>query len=401
MASYEYIELSGTVVADTSETKTEVQDEYKEIFGDDLDLSDETPEGVLINAEVLARNGVAINNANLANQINPKLAGGIFLDAIWSLTSGLFGIRVGETRSTITGVALGGVPLTFIPQGSIATVGAGGDQFETTGDVTLDGGGSGTANFQSVEFGPIVAGIGDLDTIASGAPLGWETVTNATAAVLGTEEEDDEKSRLRREDTLGLQGISVSIAVSSALNAVDGVKSSSYRENFTDTDQVIDGVFMLKHSTYSCVDGGLDSEVAAALFENKTAGANWNGAVSVNVTDDTSGQTYPVKFDRPAEIDIWERVTIAATTISNPADIVETAILNYANGLLDGERGYVVGANVSPFELGAAVNSASPGIFVKNVEISTDGIIYTSAEQAIEIFEVARTDATKITTVIS
>ncbi|NIT55540.1 MAG: hypothetical protein GWN00_04685, partial [Aliifodinibius sp.] len=66
---------------------------------------------------------------------------------------------------------------------------------------------------------------------------------------------------------------------------------------------------------------------AAALLENKTAGANWNGSVSVNVTDPTSGQVYPVKFARPDEIDIWIRVTIAQTTITDPNDVVETSVL--------------------------------------------------------------------------
>jgi len=400
MAAYDYINLNGTVVADTSATKAEVEEEQREIFGEDVDLSDESPNGVLVNAETIARNGVAINNANLANQINPNIAGGIFLDAIWALTRGLTGGRKKATRSTFsTPPDLTGVPGTYIPAGSIALVGE--DQFESISDITLDGSGNGSVNFQAVETGPIAAGIGDLNSIASGSPLGWETINNTVAATLGQSEEPDEVSRQRRIDTLALQGISIPEALISAINNLDGVKSLSYRENFTKSDATIDGVFLLANSIYTCVDGGTDEDIAFALLENKTAGANWNGSVTVNVTDSTSGQSYPVKFARPDEIQIWIIVTIAPTNVTNPSDVIETSVLRYVNGLIDGEKGFVVGASVSPFEIAGAVNRDTPEIFVRKVEVSLDGISYDVLELSIEIFEIARTDSTKISTVIS
>ncbi len=400
MALYDFINLKGIVVVDTSETKTEVETEYKQIFGEDIDLSDESPEGVLINAETVSRNGIAENNALLANQVNPKEAGGIFLDAIWGLTRGLTGGRKGATQSSFNQpVDVTGVPLTLIPAGAIALTTAG-DRFFTLADVTLDGAGNGSVGFKSVETGQIVAGVGELDTVASGSPLGWETVSNSVAATLGRDEETDEQSRNRRIDTLALQGISVSKAVTSAVSDLDNVKSLSYRENFTKADLVIDGVFLLANSIYVNVDGGDSGEIAQALLDNKTVGANWNGTETENVEDETSGQIYPVKFARPDEVQVWVRVSIAPTTVSSPASVIEASVLRYADGLINGERGFVVGSSVSPFEISGAVNSDTPEIFVRMVELSDDGITYNVAEITIEIFEVARTSAGMITTVI-
>ncbi|NIV10513.1 MAG: hypothetical protein GWN62_04215, partial [Aliifodinibius sp.] len=65
----------------------------------------------------------------------------------------------------------------------------------------------------------------ELNTVATGGPLGWETINNTVAATLGESEEPDEVSRQRRIDTLALQGISISEAVTSAVNDLDGVKS--------------------------------------------------------------------------------------------------------------------------------------------------------------------------------
>jgi len=400
MANYEYIISSGVIVADTSETKTEVEEEQKSIFGEDIDLSDESPNGVLVNAETISRNGIAINNANLANQINPNIAGGIFLDAIWALTRALTGGRKVATSSTFsTPVILTGIPGTFIPAGSIALNGE--YEFESISDVTLDGSGNGSVDFQSVDLGPIPAGIGDLNTIKSGGPLGWETVNNTVAATLGQAEESDEVSRQRRINTLALQGISISEAITSALYDLDGVKSLSFRENVTKSDATIDGIFLLANSIFVCVDGGIDNDIAMALFENKTAGANWNGSISVSVTDPTSGQVYTVAFERPDEIDIWIRVTIAETTVTNPTEVIQTSIINYANGEISGEEGFTVGASVSPFEISGAINIDTPKIKVKKVEISTDGITYDTSEIDIALDEVARTDTTKINVVVS
>lgn len=401
MAGYEFINLSGLVLADVSATLAEVQAEYVQIFGDDIDLDPETPEGVLIASETAARNGVAVNNAELANQINPNVAGGIYLDAIWSLTAAITGGRIFATHSVFSvAVDLTGVPTTVIPQGSIAVTAAG-DEFETLTEETLDGGGLATVFFQSVETGLIPAAISALDTLGTGAPLGWETVNNTVTATLGADDESDESSRLRRIETLALQGISVSAAITSAVNNIVGVLSLSYRENVKATSENIDGVLLVPHSIYVCVDGGADADIGAALLENKTVGADWNGAVTENVTDPTSGQIYAVKFDRPSEIPTWIRVTIAPTNISNPQAVVRDAVLLYASGGLDGEAGFVVGADVSAFEIAGAVNQVEPGIFVKLVELSLDGIIYSSAEIAVDVDEVARTTGGQIETVIS
>jgi len=77
MEAYDFVSDTGVIIPDTEVLKEEVQQEYLDVFGEDLNLSDETPEGILISAETSSRTGVATNNAVLANQINPNLAGGL------------------------------------------------------------------------------------------------------------------------------------------------------------------------------------------------------------------------------------------------------------------------------------------------------------------------------------
>ena len=261
--------------------------------------------------------------------------------------------------------------------------------------------GSGTVNFRSVEFGPIAALTGTLNRIVSPV-LGWETVTNPTAATLGVTEESDDAFRQRRRRTLALQGISISEAITSALNNVPGVIGIQYRENFQDTTQVIDGITLVAHSIWAVVDGGVDTEVAAALLENKTAGSNWNGAQSIPVVDQFSGQTFTVNFDRPDTTAIFIRVTgRRGNALGDLESQIRQAVLDYANGLIPNEDGFRVGVSGSPFEVGSAVNVQEPGIFVSNVEFSTDGITFSNDLLTVALDEKLTTLESSITVVIT
>ena len=95
---YDYILTTGVIVSDTGVINEEVITEYQQAFGSDLVTTPNTPQGVLITAETAARVAVADNNAALANQINPNVAGGVFLDAIGALT-GTY--RTPATPSTV------------------------------------------------------------------------------------------------------------------------------------------------------------------------------------------------------------------------------------------------------------------------------------------------------------
>lgn len=388
MADYEYLTNAGAVIPDTSDILTDVQNEYREAFGEDLIVDPSTPQGVLITAETIARSAVVANNAALANQINPNIAGGVFLDAIWALTGGQ---RDPATRSTVS-ATLTGSPGAIIPAGTRASVGVGGDEFELISTVVLDGLGVATGNFQSVEYGAIAAVIGALDTIVTPV-IGWETITNAAAAILGVEEQSDASTRRERRNTLALQGVSLPEAITSALYALEGVKSLSFRENVASTSETIDGVLMIPHSIYACVDGGTDDDIAAALLANKSLGAGYNGDITVSVVEPASGQSYDVKFSRPDEINILIQASVKVVgAITNPAQTVRDAIITFVNGELDGEDGWTVGADVSPFELAGAINRTSPGLFVTDLQVAYQSVgTYSATTLPIEIYEVART----------
>lgn len=363
MANSEYIynEATGLIVPDTSETLGVIQSEYQTAFSSDLIVTPDTPQGVLITGETIARNNFLDNNAAVANQINPNYAGGVFLDAILALT----GVqRTSATPTAVANVTVTGVAGTTIPAGSQAAT-ADGDLFQTTSTVVLPSGGSITVDFQSVANGAIPCAMGALDTIIT-AVLGWETVNNSTAGVVGSVTQSDQQARAFRQNTLFFQGKSLAGAIVSALYNVPGVTSLTFQENVAATTQTINGISMVAHSVYACVAGGVSTAIAAALLENKSSGAAWNGGTTVNLVEPASGQTYAVKFDTPEQVGILVNATVSGCTNTAAAQ----AILDYAAGNISGLSGFVVGADVSPFELSGAIMAENPGAYVSLVEIS-------------------------------
>lgn len=383
MADLQYIQREGVIIPDTADIRAAVEDEFRAVFGQDLNLSPETPQGVLVTMEVENRDAVARNNAELANQINPDIAGGIFLDAIWALTGGS---RIAASHSFLAGVIFTGVPRTIIPVGSQAES-VDGERFETLRPLIIGQDGTTTGDMRAVNTGPVACGAGRLERVASSV-LGWETVRNPADAVTGRASESDLAARRRRRQTLALNTVSLAEAITSALYNLDGVDSVSFRENVTNEPMTIDDITLAPHSVYVCVNGGDRDEIASALLKTKTLGAAWNGNEEVEVTEPASGQNYAVRFDRPEAVAVFCRVTVRSGPV-DAQNVIPDAIQAWAEGESEVDDGLTVGRDVSPFEIAAVVNLADPRLFVLRVELSTDGQEWSSDIIPVRINQIA------------
>jgi hypothetical protein len=391
MADYKFIADNGVIVPDTADIKTEVEQEFKAALGERLSTAPDTPQGRLISTETDARTAVVRNNAQLANQINPNLAVGIFLEAISAF------LDIGRTpasHSVISGVEVTGIPLTQIAQGSRARSRAG-DVFATASTVVLNSSGRAVVDFVAVDTGPVTCVPGDLITVVD-AVLGWETVYNGNAAVVGEAEQSDVSLRLERQVRLANQGISTMEAQISGLYGVSGVKSLSFLENISHNFETVEGIYMKPHSVWACVYGGSNADIAMSLLKNKTDGAAWNGAVSTTVIEPYAQIPYSVLFDRPKDVPIRISVTVRRGTV----DQVKTAIMQYANGEIDGERGFIVGGDVSPFELAGAINLYRPEIFVKSLLVARGSGTLAATEILIAKNEIPSVKAENINVIV-
>ena len=395
MSDYQFITDRGVIIPDTAESRERVIELFRSAFGNDIDTDPSTPSGVLIAMFTEQRDAVARNNAALANQINPKQSTGVFLDTLFGFTGGH---RTPATRSTINGVTLTGDAGTIVPAGTIARS-FNGDQFQSVAQVTLNALGTATVDFIAIEYGTITCQAHELQTIATSV-LGLIGIDNNTGAVVGRIAETDSQVRRRRRQTLAIQSMSSPEAIRSRLGNIETVRSHQFLENYTDAPAVIRGITLKEHSIWVCVEGGTDAEIATALHDSKTMGAGYNGAVQYDIIDPRSLVPYPVLFDRPREVALLIRVTVRASSL-DVQSLIPDLVMNYVNGELEGDVSFIVGVDVSPWEISGAINQQEPLISVQKVELSLAGSnVWSSDVYALDIDQVARTQRSSITVVI-
>lgn len=379
-ASYTYLINTGTIAVDTTDLLTDVETEWKNAFGQALNVDASTPQGTMIAAETTARVSVMKNNADLANMQNPNLAYGVFLDAICAL----LGVERGENISTVAqGVTFLGDMNTVIAAGSrVRTVNA--DVFSLVETLTIPASGSITGKIISQAFGNIPLPSGPL-TIVDGT-IGWggATVGGSTTIDPGSIQSTDAQLRNKRNQQLSVQGTGSTAAILGNLLNVPNVTSAKVVENNTSAVGVVNGVTFTKpNAVWVCVAGEpIPGDVATALYAVHNSGTAWdfggsgmgvpvNPPDGVPAIDPSNGLTYNVKFTTPILYDTYIHIDVQQAPDASPgATAIQNVILDFCQGLVGGEAGLVVGASLSAFEVSGAVARAYPGVYVKKCMVA-------------------------------
>lgn len=341
---------------------SELNDEMKSIFGDNFNVSPESPDGQI--------NGVVSeSNANLweiaeeaYNAFNPSAATGTTLSNLVQLN----GItRLPATNSKVELTVLG-TNNTLIPAGSLVSTTDTGDKFATDTDIVIGLSGIAIVQASSVLTGPIKALSGTLTNIDT--PItGWDSVTNTLDATLGTLEETDVELRARREKSVAKTSQSVIDAIYAAVANIEGVTQVVVLENDTDTT---DGNGLPPHSFNVIVSGGVDTDIGQQIWLKKPAGITSHGTNTVVITD-SQGLNHNIKFDRPTLVPIYVEVDLTTTSDypTNGDDLVKQAIVDYANGELVAGRGFFLGDDVIYTRLYTPINSVQ-GHEIASLKIS-------------------------------
>ena len=239
---------------------------YRDKFGEDLALEDETVAGQLIGLQATS---MTLNDESivyLANAMSLARAAGRHLDDHGTL---LLIPRLGATRTVVT-CRLTGASGTVIPKGSKART-LENAQFASTAEAILDANGVATVVFEAVEIGPVPCDAGALNIIVS-LVSGWESISNPEAAIQGKDAEADADYRTR----LRAQSMRSAVAPPDALRAAvieagAGVKSRVI-ENNTAVTVINQGIPILPHSILVIADGGEATAIQAAVLRHKSAG---------------------------------------------------------------------------------------------------------------------------------
>lgn len=378
----------GFEVTETTDLREEIAQDWKNAFKKqgkaELNTEPETPAGQLIDSQTAAVQQKDAEVAFLANQFNPLTASGIFQDALGKI---YFLARKSAINSSVV-CTLSGRPGTVVSVGSQIRS----DDEEVSAqtvwtlaaNTTIGDDGTASATFNCTTSGAISAGANTLTNIVTVVP-GWDSVTNPAAATVGQLEETQSAFEARRYQSVALNARGTTDAVFARVANCDNVIACYVTDNKTNVNKSIDGYTLKPHSIYVAALGGTDEDIAKAIYNSVSAGCDYNGNTTVNVTDENTGAVEAVTFERPEDLNVYVKVTIQNIDLPNGyQDIIAEAIYNnfYGNDetVVNGSQMLRIKMNDDVYASRFSISIMNTGILsVLGIELSLDGTNWASS----------------------
>ncbi len=294
--------------------------QFLAIYGADINLDSDTPDGQWIAIIVQSILDLQDLLVQVYNSFDPDLAIGNVLDQRVAI-NGIQRQAGTYTLTPVTIVNTQSVNLYGIDQTEqdIYTVAdnAGNQWLLTTTELGLAAG-SNVLNFRAATPGANQT-VPNTITVPVTIVLGVASVNNPTTyTTLGINEESDAALRLRRQKSVSLSSQGYLAGLLAALENINGVTSAFVYENNTDaTDS--DGV--PSHSIWVIVAGTADdADIAQAIYTKRNAGCGMFGAVSYDITQ-IDGTLFPVYWDTVVVQALFIAFTVTPLDGVTPVDI--------------------------------------------------------------------------------
>lgn len=385
---------SGFVRKPTSVIQSDIEQSFKNIFGDSINLEPSSPEGQIIQVFTPLVNDLWELAQQAYNAYAPNLASGNTLDHLVKI-NGLQRSNITYSTAVLTVSGSDGV---IVPAGSLVrseidTASGLTYVFATEIDVTIGASsgqsGIGYVNSICTTPGDISIGQNQLRNILT--PIeGWDTVTNVDAAIQGSGVEEDPQLRKRREQAIGIQALSTVEAIEARINQIETVRKVLVLQN--DTPNVVED--LKPYSIKAIVQGGRSEDeknaVAGAIFNTKSPGIDMNGGDGEDYTEtvtviDRQGFTHDIIYAVPRDVYIYIRITTEVDDLTAPVDIGETIKQNVIDYFDDPITGYTIGDDVYYSRVYVPINqieghvvssmtigTSADGQFMQDISISSE-----------------------------
>jgi uncharacterized phage protein gp47/JayE len=328
------ISATGISAPSYADILAELQNAYYSIYGSDAIITPDTQDGQFL--AIVAQAIYDTGQACIAtyNAFAPSTAQGTGLSSMVSI-NGL--TRKAASNSTVT-LTITGVAGTVITNGMVGDNQNLNTVWALPSSVTIGSGGTVSATATSTTLGNVSAAAGTLVNILT-PTLGWQSVTNPSAATVGQPQESDAALRIRQASSAGLPNLTPLEGIYAAIAAVAGVGQLAIFENDTDSTNALT---IPPHCISCVVQGGTIAAVAAAIAAKKSPGTSTYGTTSKTVIDQ-NGVPDLINFYQLAEIPIYVQVTLTPLTgfVSTTTALIQQAIAAWISQLGIGGNVYL------------------------------------------------------------
>lgn len=337
---------------------------FQAIYGADINLDSDSPDGQMINDFAQA----VLDNEDLLMQINsqfdPDQAIGVILDQRVAIN----GIQRKAGTATVT-------PITIVNSQSVNLYGAdqtvqpvytvsdnAGNLWQLQATQLGLAAGTHSLQFQSAVVGAVLTTPNTIN-IPVTIVLGVVSINNPTTYTsLGINEESDAQLRIRRQQSVSLASQGYLQGLLAALENINGVSAAYVYENVTGTTDV-DGV--PGHSIWVIVGGTAAAvDIATAIYQKRNAGCGMFGSQSYVITQ-VDGSPFIILWDVVTPEDLFIKFTATSLDGINPPNIAAIRsglVTSFTPGVF---------AEVNINELATLVQQIDPNTLVTNAGFST------------------------------
>lgn len=315
------IDANGISVTDFEVKLNWLKDQYRNIYGNDIYLENDSQDGQIIAVICKAFQDYDNVLVSVFNSYSPSTSQGVAL----SNNVKINGIRRQTSSYSTVDIDIVGQEGATIINGQ---VGDGAYKWALPASVIIPSGGAITVTATCTTLGAIVALANTITTIIT-PTRGWQTANNSDAASVGAPVETDPILRRRQARSTALAANFVLDAIEGEIANVAGVTRVIVYENDTDTTN---GEGIPSHSISAIVEGGDSDEIATAIAVKKATGTGTYGDVHKTVIR-ANGSTVLIDFFRPDPKRIKVYISITAKTgySSTVGDLMKQNIVDLIN----------------------------------------------------------------------
>lgn len=360
----------------------------RELFGSKANLTVRSPLGVFLRIYAWMLN---LLFSTLEDLYNSRFVDTAVGSSLYNLGRAI-GLRLLGAQKSVGYLTFGGEDGVEVPEGFLAETVAGIQYITLASGVITNG--SVTLPASAVNPGPDSNTPEATISIITNPKSGVLTVTNTRPFEGGRNTETDAEFRARYYESVDFAGgVNIDAIVAEIYESVEAVIAVTGEENDSD---VISQSGLPPHSIEIVAYGGLNEDIARAIYRRKAAGIRTFGSTVVPVIT-AAGQTYDVHFSRPAPVYVWVKVSNLVTDKTFPLDGVEKIrenIVAYIGG--DARGGLNIGQNVICVALPTQVLKVQ-GVVDFKLQISADGQNYDQQNIAVAAREKAVTEESMVT----
>lgn len=314
------INASGLTVDTYSELYTALSAGLETIYGDDINLASDSPDGQQLNLYIQALLDLSDLLVQTNAMFDPDQAIGVILDQRVAIN----GIQRQAGTFSVTNVtivvsqALNLFGLDQTTEDVFTVADNAGNQWQLQSSQTLGSPGSYVMSFQSLVPGAVQT-VPNTITVPVTIVLGVTSINNPTVqSILGINEESDAALKVRRQQSVSLSSQGYYAGLLAALKNINGVTSAFIYENTTAVTD-INGV--PGHSIWVIVAGsGAASDIANAIYTKRNAGCGMFGQTTFVITQ-VDGSPFVVRWDGVVTETLYIQFTATSLDGLNPPNI--------------------------------------------------------------------------------